>query len=234
MKRQVKVKDHEKLTAQNIERVIQLLEAQQPITKKAACEILNIAYNTTRLTKILDDYKERKAYESSRREKNRGKPAETHEITSIVEQYLSGDPISEIAKRLFRPPVFVSNIIERIGLPTRPVGDLKYEKSLLPEKCVSDSFEVGEIAWSAKYHAICKIMYELTPEYTAKSPGLITRDYLTEFGSRCYSIYVNEPIEDLPPRFARITKGGHYAHAFAYDLGKLTHLKEYGIDKFGA
>jgi len=233
LKRQVKVKDHEKLNAQNIERVIQLLEAQQPITKKAACEILNISYNTTRLSKILEEYKERKAYEASRREKNRGKPAEPHEISSIVELYLSGETISEISKYLFRPAAFISNVIERIGLPTRPIGDLKYEKSILPEQCISDVFELHETAWSAKYHAPCKIMYELTPEYTANNPGIATRDYLAECGSRCYAIYVNEPIEDVPSRFAAVSKGGRYAYAFAYDLGKLSHLKEYGIDKFG-
>ncbi len=235
MKKQVKAKEHEKLTPQNIERVIQLLEAQQPITKKAACEALNIAYNTTRLSKIIEDYRERKAYDSSRREKNRGQPAQSHEITSIVESYLGGDTISDISKRLYRSPTFVINTIDRIGLPTRPVGDLKYEKSILPDKCISDSFEKGETAWSAKYHATCKILQEITPEYAAKNPGLNVRDYLKEDGSRCYSVYINESIdEDISGRFASVSRGGRYAYAFAYDLGKLDHLKEYGIDKFGA
>ena len=45
--------EEEKMTDANILRVISLLEpkeeGKQPITKKAACEILGMAYNTTRL-----------------------------------------------------------------------------------------------------------------------------------------------------------------------------------------
>ena len=47
--RGVKKKSHEKLDSANIQRVIDLLEQDEPITKKEACEMLNIRYNTTRL-----------------------------------------------------------------------------------------------------------------------------------------------------------------------------------------
>ena len=59
-KRGVKKKDGEKLDDANIERVIGLLNQEKPITKKAACEALNISYNSTRLTRIIDEYHERK------------------------------------------------------------------------------------------------------------------------------------------------------------------------------
>ena len=55
----VKKKDHENLTAANIERVISELRADSPISKKEACSMLNIAYNTTRLQNIIDDYEDR-------------------------------------------------------------------------------------------------------------------------------------------------------------------------------
>ena len=50
----IKKKEGENLTETNIEKVIGLLEQEKPITKKQACEILNISYNTTRLTKIIE------------------------------------------------------------------------------------------------------------------------------------------------------------------------------------
>ena len=53
-----KKKDYEKLTDANIKHVIELLEAEKPITKKEACGILNISYNTTRLNNIIQEYKE--------------------------------------------------------------------------------------------------------------------------------------------------------------------------------
>ena len=36
--------------------VIAKLEAEKPITKKAACELLGIAYNTTRLDNLIQEY----------------------------------------------------------------------------------------------------------------------------------------------------------------------------------
>lgn len=228
--KKVKAKDHEKLTPANIAHVISLMEAKQPITKKAACEILNISYNTTRLAKIIEEYKDNKAYEAQRREKNRGKPAEQHEIQSIVELYLLGDTVSEIAKRLYRPTAFVNNIIERIGVPTRPTGDDRYRKAILPEQCLAESFELGQIVWSAKYHATAKIMAIFDADYFAKNPGLVPVDYPKVNGAQCYKIHVSEKIEDTPARFAAVKAGGFFASALAYDLGSLEHLKQLGIN----
>jgi hypothetical protein len=206
------------------------MEAKQPITKKAACEILNISYNTTRLSKIIEEYKDNKAYEAQRREKNRGKPAEQHEIQSIVELYLLGDTVSEIAKRLYRPTAFVNNIIERIGVPTRPMGDDRYRKAVLPEQCLADSFEVGQIVWSAKYHATAKIMAVFDDEYYSKHPGVVRIDYEATNSAKCYKIHVSEKIEETPARFASVKAGGFFANALSYDLGSLEHLKQFGIN----
>ena len=52
----IKSKAHEKLSFDNIERVIQQLEQDNPITKKEACGMLNIRYNTTRLQRIIEDH----------------------------------------------------------------------------------------------------------------------------------------------------------------------------------
>jgi hypothetical protein len=225
--KKVKKQEHEKLSAANIEHVISLMEAKQPITKKAACEILNISYNTTRLAKIIDEYKENKAYEAARREKNRGKPAEPHEIQTIIELYLIGDPISDISKRLYRPTSFVSTIIERIGVPTRPTGDDKHFKALLPEQCVAKSFKIGDIVWSAKYHATAKIMAVLDDDYFNAHKGMVRVDYPAISGANCYKIHIRERLEDVPARFANVGVGGFFASALAYDLGSLEHLKEY-------
>jgi len=54
----IKKKAHEKLDDTNIKRVIAALTNENPITKKEACEMLNISYNTTRLSKIIEGFKE--------------------------------------------------------------------------------------------------------------------------------------------------------------------------------
>ena len=58
--RGVKKRSHEKLTDSNIQHVIWLLNAKSPITKKEACSILNISYNTTRLKTIIEEFVEKK------------------------------------------------------------------------------------------------------------------------------------------------------------------------------
>jgi hypothetical protein len=230
VKKGIKTKDHEKLTHTNIEHVIKLLEDKQPITKKAACEILNISYNTTRLGKIIDEYKENKAYEASRREKNRGKPAESHEINTVIELYLLGEPVSDISKRLYRSPQFVSAIIERIGVPIRPTGDDWHRKAQLPEQCLSDTFTIGQIIWSAKYHASAKILAVYDEAYYRTHPGMSPIDYEAVNGCPCYKIHVKERLEDVPGKFSNVQSGGFFASQLAYDLGSLEHLKQYGVE----
>ena len=56
----IKKKSYEKLSDSNIKYVVGLLSGDSPITKKEACNILNISYNTTRLNAILESYQDYK------------------------------------------------------------------------------------------------------------------------------------------------------------------------------
>ena len=75
-RKNIKKRDHEKLTDSNIKHVISLLESEKPITKKEACAILNISYNTTRLNTIIEDFKDRKETEEKRKAERKGKAAQ--------------------------------------------------------------------------------------------------------------------------------------------------------------
>ena len=92
MRKNVKKKDHENLTAKNIEKVKSLLNpgsiSDKPITKKEACDILNISYNTTRLQKIIEQYDERKDYTKKRKAGLRGRPASAGEISEACSSFL--------------------------------------------------------------------------------------------------------------------------------------------------
>ena len=115
--RGIKKKDYEKLTDVNINKVIELLEQTSPITKKEACEILNIRYNTTRLQRIIEEYNDTQEHKERRKSQNRGKGATKAEIKQVIEEYLEGDNILSISKRLYRSPSFVKAIIDRTGIP---------------------------------------------------------------------------------------------------------------------
>lgn len=207
-KRGVKVKEHEKLSDSNIKRVIDLLNSSPPISKKEACTILNISYNTTRLNKIIENYKEQQDLIKRMKAKKRGTPADKDEVKWIIQSFIRGESIADIAKKNYRSTAFINHLIENLGVPERAKGDDAHKVSLLPDNCIGDSFAEGEIAWSAKYHAPCKVVKELKTNYEWP----------------CYRIWVIERSEET------FNQGGFYAAQLAYDLGKLTHLDEYGID----
>lgn len=218
-------KSHEKLSSENVEKVISLLEADKPITKKEACEILNIAYNTTRLQKIIDRHKEIEEFASHRRAANRGKKATPEEIQTVALEYLRGDSVAQIAAGLFRSHVFVKSIVQRIGIPSRTE-----DTSILPEECISDSFKEGQHVWSAIHKTLAVVVNELSPEYLDSKKGLANLDYEEKYSSKVYSIYVldNNTYEDT--LFPGVSTGGFHAYAPAYELGSLKHLEDLGVN----
>ena len=207
MAKRVKQKKHENLTESNIKRVIQLLSAEKPITKKEACEILNIAYNTSRLNSIIDNFVEGQERRQQMLKKKRGTPASDSEIANIVEQYLTGESFAEISKRVYRSTGFVKTVIEKVGVPHKPSGEDKYKIEYLPEECVSYEFGIGEIAWSSIHHTSCEIRRELDED---------------RYGCPVYQVWINEPSE--------FGQGGYNAFIAAYDLGNLSHLEKYGLN----
>ena len=212
MPRGIKQKDHENLSDANIRKVIVKLNSSPSITKKEACAVLNISYNTSRLSKIIEEYNAAQDLIKKMKAKKRGRPADASEKGYIVSSFLEGASLTDIAKSNYRSVAFVKNIIDSVGVPERPKGEEKAGVQYLPDECMSEEFTPGEIAWSAKYHSSCIIVKRLPDE-----------KYLPKYASPCYDIYINEDGEST-------IKGGFYASSIAYDLGKLEHLKEYGID----
>lgn len=191
--------EHEQLTDSNIERVIELLSGEKPITKKSACEILNIAYNTTRLDSIISGYQGKKQHEHDMREKKRYKAATKDEIDIIVTSYLEGEPVSVIAKRIYRSDTFVKNIIDRVGCPKRITGADYWHPELIPEPAMREAFNIGEKVWSARYNsmAIIKSVVEKQPEV--------------------YSIWLDDE------------EWQQYAYQPYWELASLEHLRQQGI-----
>ena len=233
MRRGVRKREGENLSPANIRRVIHSLN-EEGVTKKVACEMLNISYNTTRLNRIIEEFEEQEAYVNKRKSQNKGKPASKEEIKQVISDYIEGDNITEIAKSIYRSAAFVKGIIDRVGVPQRPVGEDKHEESFLPDACLRDSFEEGDIVWSARYHMPAVIQKEYTIEYQNSMPGIKTRDYEKEYGCKLYSIWCYElvPYSD---EYARLgwwngrKRLGFSGHALAHSLGSLEHLKEYGV-----
>ena len=224
----IRKKAGEKLDEATLTRVSALLNQDNPITKKEACEMLNISYNTTRLGKILNDFNEPTSYREVRKSQNRGKKATSMETKEAIEAYLKGETVSDISKRLYRSTTFVKNILDRVGVPEKLPKTKRKGPAYLPDECVSESFKEGEKVWSACYHAPAIVKQKYTKEYQNENAGIQYINYEEKYGCSLYSIWVIEGETEWNEHFGYIT-GGFAAHQLAYDLGSLKHLEEYGI-----
>jgi hypothetical protein len=147
----------ERLDDASMEKVIAALEQEKPITKKAACDMLAIAYNTTRLGTIIEKYKENKAREATRRAALRGKPATSDEVNYVIQEYLEGNTVDGISKSLYRSAGFVSTVLERYEVPKRATSHDYFRPELIPEGAMRPRFAVGEIVYSARYDSMARI-----------------------------------------------------------------------------
>tara|TARA_X000001382_G_scaffold8939_3_gene6398 strand:+ start:4877 stop:5557 length:681 start_codon:yes stop_codon:yes gene_type:complete len=221
----IKKKDYENLTSANIQRVIDLLEAEKPITKKEACAMLRISYNTTRLSRIIQEHKEYQEFVAKRKAENRGKLATFDEMKSVAQMYIEGFNISDIAKSIYRSPAFVKGIINKIGVPFK-YAQSDYDgirNSILPDQCVSDSFESGEIVWARKRNYPAKVIREHTE---VMKDG---RTYEEKYGCKCYLLYTIECTDLSNTLFPHLEWGGSYHSCLSYDIGSLRHLEKYGV-----
>lgn len=167
-------KENELLTPANLDRVIAGFEATPKMTKKDACAILGIAYNTTRLDNLIVAYQEKNARDAARRAALRGKPATQDEIVYVIQEYLEGSPVDAISKATYRGPAFIKAILEKYNVPVRTSSASYFSPELIPDGAVRDRFAVGEVVYSAKYDSTARIDAEQShPRY-----GWIYRVYL--------------------------------------------------------
>lgn len=196
--------EKEKMTDANIAKVISLLSSKEdgakPITKKDACAILGMAYNTTRLASIIEKYNERMEYAASRRASLRGKPLSNQEVVFAVEAYLEGDSIDSIAKSMFRSAEKVKTALKANGVPFRPATNDYFNPELVPDKACKERFNIGDKVYSVKYNATADVVKE-------------------EFHKDGYYAY----------RVWLLGDENKFAYTPAYELASLEHLKELGV-----
>ena len=97
MRRGVRKREGENLSPANIRRVIHSLN-EEGITKKVACEMLNISYNTTRLNRIIEEFEEQENYVAIRKLQTKGKPASPDEIKQVIQDYVEGKKLNKRLK----------------------------------------------------------------------------------------------------------------------------------------
>lgn len=199
----VRTKDTENLSRENLKKVENLLSAEKPITKKAACEMLNISYNTTRLDKILSDFREKEVFRKEQRSKKRGTTLSKEEYQIIAESYLvDSSPILSIAERLYRSVDTINFALEEMGVPKRQKSYSYFNPQIIPDDAVREQFDIDELVWSAKYESIAEVvdLVQIHDEF-----GYVYRIWL------------------------KAEKWQQYAYQPAYELASLKHLEQFGV-----
>jgi len=193
-------KQGEKLDAASIQKVIELLNSEQPISKKEACEILNISYNTTRLNKIINDHTEREEYRAKRRKELAKHPVSEREKAEIITYYLHSFSLSAVSESTFRSTEVIKRVLKEFSIPLKDSSYTYHNPPLLEETSYAVDYKPGDLVFSAKYYSIA---------YISK---LIKTDEITSY-YRIYIIGVNE----------------RYAIQPAYELADLRPLQEMGV-----
>ena len=162
--RGIKVKEGEDLSPSNVQRVVEALESDKPITKKEACGMLNIAYNTTRLNKIIQEYKDRISFVANRKAQMRSKPIDIIDKKQIVQEYLSGTSINEIAEGVYRSTAVVKNVLKRYNIPIRNKAYSYFDPVFLEEDSSAEDYIKGDLVFSARYNspAYVENLHEIT------------------------------------------------------------------------
>lgn len=194
-----KLKQEERLESANIEKVIALLEGASPITKKAACEILNISYNTARLSKIIEEFKAKKKKDAEMRAEKRGKPETDSEVGFVISSYLTGSSVEHIANSLYRGTTFVNSVLERYNVPRRARSYDYFRPEAVPDGAMRDRFTLGEKVYSMQYDSLARVEAEMPH----KDYGFVYRIWLQD------------------------DRWQQYAHVPACELASLEHIKQY-------
>jgi len=155
------VTEEEMMTGANIAKVIRLLEpteeGKKPITKKDACAMLGMAYNTTRLGTIIEEYKQKQVRISQRKSQLRGKPATQVQKVYIISEYLNGETVDAISKMTYRSSRFIKDILEGNSVPIRVPGSSYFNPELIPDDAVRERFKIGEVVYSSRYDSTARI-----------------------------------------------------------------------------
>jgi len=160
----IKKKDGEELSKENILHVISLLEADTPITKKEACQILKISYNTSRLNKIIAEFKTGIEIAEKMRAKMRAIPIDKSDEKAIISEYLTGISLTEISENMFRSVNKIKGVLVKYNIPLRTTGATYHRPIVLPDESISEDYIADDLVYSAKYNcpAIVKELHSIS------------------------------------------------------------------------
>lgn len=127
-------------------------------TKKAACEMIGISYNTKKLQELIERFEARNEAEKVARANNRKKPVTQQEVVWWITAYLQGSSMKELSDQYYRSEAVIKLHLEKHGALLRcPTKVDRRNPPQLPDQCMTDEFEIGEYVWSAAYNCVAEV-----------------------------------------------------------------------------
>ena len=137
-------------------------------TKKFVCVHIGINYNTTRLNKIIEDFKTKEAREKELKEKAKNTPLTDSVKKDIVNSYLNGEAQSAIATRYYISPQRVKTVLLESNVPIRARAKNAPAKT---EHIVQDldiKFKVSDKVFYGAENSFASIVQVFDEEYADK------------------------------------------------------------------
>jgi hypothetical protein len=168
-------------TKEQFQQAIQLLENGG--TKKAACEVLGIAYNTTRLQTLIDNFLNRQELDKQHRAKKRKEAVKPLEVADWITDYLAGESFDDLSKRYYRSSNVIRYHIAKHGALLRHSKVDKLDPPMVPEQCMSDDFDIGEYVWSMQYNGIVQVKAKYKNAFRVETliEGVQEKAYLASY-----------------------------------------------------
>ena len=186
-------------------------------TKKAICEYLGIAYNTKRLDKIIEDFKEKQVRVEELKKKARAKTLSEYEKKEIAKSYQDGESISAIADRLYLTSPRIKKVLIELGVPIRGRSKKTPAKTEHVKQDLEIKFGKGDKVFVGNLNCFAYVKEVFDEDYL---------DYLSDGYSKAVYMDVNLKPDEEPKR------GIHYeVYWFLYEgnymWGKLEALQNH-------
>ena len=153
----VKRQEGEDYTEADLLKVIKLLNADKPITKKTACAMLRISYNTARLKRIIESYIEEKERIAKLKKANRTIAVSKEDESYVVTGYLEGQSLADISDIVYRSIPVIKRILNKYNIPLRTTSN----DQVILESPPRDDYAIGDLVFSAKYNSPAEIVKDL-------------------------------------------------------------------------
>lgn len=113
-------------------------------SKKECCKQLKIAYNVSRLDKILKDFNEKETRLKELKTKAKTRKFTEKEKNQIVKDYINGESVSSIAERFYLPTTRIRPILIEKQIPIRGRGKKSSNTTEHITQDLSKKYKVGD------------------------------------------------------------------------------------------